>query len=91
MRSKSALSLMGMLMVLLIGTVSAVAQDIKFNFLPGTDFAKYRTYKWARVPNAQYPNQLLDGPITQAIDAQLAMKIASRQTGTTLLIFSIAA
>ena len=60
--------------VLLLAGVSATAQDIKFNYLPGTDFAKYKTYKWARVPNAQYPNQILDGQIMQAIDAQLALK-----------------
>jgi hypothetical protein len=58
----------------LIGCVSAAAQDIKYNFLPGTDFTKYRTYKWARAPKAEYPNQILDGQIMQAIDAQLALK-----------------
>lgn len=81
MMSKRAISLMGMVMMLLIGAVSAVAQDIKFNFLPGTNFAKYRTYKWARVPNAQYPNQLLDGQIMQAIDAQLGLKGLQKATG----------
>ena len=58
----------------LMGCVSAAAQDVKYNFLPGTDFAKYRTYKWARAAKAQYPNQILDGQIMQAIDAQLALK-----------------
>jgi hypothetical protein len=58
----------------LIGCVSAAAQDIKYNFLPGTDFSKYRTYRWERVPKAQYPNQILDGQIMQAIDAQLGLK-----------------
>src|SRR5215475_7711907 len=52
----------------------AAAQDIKFNFLPGTDFSKYKTYKWVRVPKVEYPNQILDTQIMQAIDAQLALK-----------------
>ena len=65
--------LMVVAMFLLWG-VSAAAQDIKYNFLPGTDFSKYRTYKWVRVPKADYPNQILDSQIMQAIDAQLGLK-----------------
>ena len=60
--------------VLLLWCASASAQDVKYNFLPGTDFAKYRTYKWVRVPKADYPNQILDAQIMQAIDAQLGLK-----------------
>src|SRR5436190_8939501 len=62
------------LSVLLLCCASAGAQDVKYNFLPGTDFAKYQTYKWVRIPNVQYPNQILDAQIVQAIDAQLATK-----------------
>jgi len=62
------------LSVLLLWCASASAQDVKYNFLPGTDFAKYRTYKWVRVPKADYPNQILDAQIMQAIDAQLGLK-----------------
>ena len=56
----------------------ATAQDIRFNYLQGTDFSKYKTYKWVKVPNAQYPNQILDDQIIQAIDAQLATKGLTR-------------
>jgi uncharacterized protein DUF4136 len=70
-----------MVTLLLIGAVSAAAQDIKYNFLPGTDFAKYRTYRWARVPNAQYPNQLLDGQIVRSIETQLSLKGLQKSTG----------
>src|SRR5215813_13131660 len=56
----------------------AADQDIKFNFKPGTDFSKYKTYKWVRVPKAEYPNQILDGQIIQAIDTQLAAKGLSK-------------
>ena len=59
---------------LLLWCVSASAQDVRYNFVAGTDFSKYKTYKWVRVPNAEYPNQILDGQIMQAIDAQLALK-----------------
>jgi Domain of unknown function (DUF4136) len=58
--------------------ITASAQDIRFNYLQGTDFSKYKTYKWVKVPNAQYPNSILDDQIVQAIDAQLALKGLSR-------------
>ena len=59
---------------LLTCCVAASAQDIKFNYMPGTDFAKYKTYKWVKIPNVQYPNSIMDDQIMRAIDAQLALK-----------------
>jgi hypothetical protein len=52
----------------------AGAQDIRYNFKQGTDFTKYKTYKWVQIPNVQYPNQILDSQIKDAIEAQLALK-----------------
>ncbi|HEU4433362.1 MAG TPA: DUF4136 domain-containing protein [Pyrinomonadaceae bacterium] len=60
--------------LLLAWSVGASAQDIKYNFLQGTDFSKYKTYKWVKIPNEQYPNSILDSQIMQAIDTQLAAK-----------------
>ena len=57
---------------------TASAQDIKYNYLRGTDFSKYKTYKWVKVSNAQYPNSILDDQIMQAIDSQLALKGLSK-------------
>ena len=65
----------------LFWSLAVSAQDIKFNYLPGTDFTKYKTYKWARVPNVQYPDQILDTQIVQAIDAQLAKKGLTKSSG----------
>lgn len=64
--------------LLLAWSAAASAQDIKYNFLQGTDFSKYKTYKWVKVPNAQYPNSILDDQIMRAIDAQLALKGLSK-------------
>lgn len=50
------------------------AQDVRYNYAPGTDFSKYKTYKWVQVPDVKYPAQLLDSQIKQAIDAQLALR-----------------
>jgi hypothetical protein len=55
-----------------------VAQDIKTQAMPGTDFSKYHTYKWVRVEGAQYPNQITDAQIKMAIDGQLATKGLSK-------------
>jgi len=64
--------------LLFVFSATASAQDIKYNFLQGTDFSKYKTYKWVKVPNAQYPNSILDDQIVKAIDAQLALKGLSK-------------
>jgi uncharacterized protein DUF4136 len=66
--------LMAIAGLVLVWCVVASAQDIRYNFLQGTDFSKYKTYKWIQIPNAQYPNSILDDQIKRAIDAQLALK-----------------
>lgn len=60
--------------LLLACAAAASAQEIKYNYVQGTDFSKYKTYKWVKVPNGQYPNSILDSQIMQAIDSQLATK-----------------
>ncbi|MFL6230678.1 MAG: DUF4136 domain-containing protein [Pyrinomonadaceae bacterium] len=64
--------------LLLLCSADAAAQDVRFNYLQGTQFSKYRTYKWVTAPGVQYPNQLLDGQIKQSIDAQLSTKGLTR-------------
>jgi len=64
--------------VVILCSLSAAAQEIRYNFMPGTDFSKYKTYKWVRVPNVQYPNQILDNQIMASIDSQLALKGLTR-------------
>ena len=64
--------------LLLAWSVAASAQDIKYNYLQGTDFSRYKTYKWVQIPNVQYPNSILDEQIKGAIDAQLALKGLSK-------------
>jgi predicted heme/steroid binding protein len=75
--SKNSLIVMAAAM-LLLWSASAIAQDVKYNFVAGTDFSKYKTYKWVRVPKAEYPNQILDAQIMQSIDAQLTLKGLSK-------------
>lgn len=60
--------------LLLVWGGAAYAQEIRFNYVQGTNFSKYKTYKWVRIPKAQYPNSILDEQIMRAIDTQLALK-----------------
>ncbi len=65
----------GMVLVLAFLASSVIqAQDVHYNFMPGTNFAKYHTYKWVPIEGASHPNQIMDAEIKQAIDAQMAAK-----------------
>jgi hypothetical protein len=64
---------LGMGLVLLTCGLMA-AQDVRTNYMPGTDFSKYKTYKWVNIQGAEQPDQILDQQIKQAVDAQLASK-----------------
>jgi hypothetical protein len=57
-----------------LAATHAFAQDVGYNAMPGTDFAKYRTYAWVKIQGEQYPDDITDAQIKQAIDAQLATK-----------------
>src|SRR5208337_3382235 len=50
------------------------AQDVRYNFMPGTDFAKYHTYKWVPIEGGTHPNQIADAQIKSSVDSQLAAK-----------------
>jgi hypothetical protein len=52
----------------------AQAQDVTYNAMPGTDFSKFKTYKWVKVEGGMHPDQIVEQQIIQAIDAQLASK-----------------
>ena len=58
--------------MLAIGASVALAQDVTVNYVPGTDFSKYKTYKWIEVQGAEKPDQIINTQITQAIDKALA-------------------
>lgn len=60
--------------LLLLLAVSSFAQDVKYNYVHGTNFASFKTYSWVTAPDQKVPNQILDGQIKQAIDEQLALR-----------------
>ncbi len=57
-----------------LGLSTALAQDVRTNHMPGTDFTKYHTYRWVSIPGGAHPNEITDAMIKQAVDAQLAAK-----------------
>ena len=62
------------LAVALIACTVALGQDVRSNYMPGTNFAKFHTYKWVAIEGGAHPNQIIDAQIKQSIDAQLAAK-----------------
>lgn len=66
-------SAIGILCLLASGTL--FGQQVRTNYMPGTDFGKYKTYRWTAVEGGGvHPNQIVDAEIKQAIDKQLAEK-----------------
>jgi Domain of unknown function (DUF4136) len=63
------------------------AQQVQYNFMPGTDFSKYHTYKWVEIPGGIHPNQIIDQEIKQAVNNTLASKGLTLATGDTADVY----
>jgi len=61
-------------------TISAFAQDVRYNFDKNADFSKFKTYKWVTLKDAQKVNDLVDKQIVDAVDAELATKGLTKVT-----------
>src|SRR5262245_31533786 len=53
---------------------AALAQSVNTNYVPGTDFSKYHSYKWVAVDGSKDVDQIMDQQIKSAVDKQLATK-----------------
>jgi Domain of unknown function (DUF4136) len=73
-REKHGYFWLAMLVVLLFTASVVAAQDVTYNFMPGTDFSKFHTYKWVSIEGGAHPNQIMDAEIKQSVDSQLASK-----------------
>jgi hypothetical protein len=71
---------LGPVLALALVACSAIsAQDVRTNYMPGTDFSRFHTYAWVDevkgVPGVGgHPDQILDTQVKQAIDSQMALK-----------------
>jgi Domain of unknown function (DUF4136) len=52
----------------------AQAQDVTTNYDQNTNFSVYKTYKWVQMPGSLNAESILYRQLTQAVDANLAMK-----------------
>ena len=57
------------------------AQDVRYNFAPGVDWAKFKTYRWVDVEGGAKPSALVQDQIRQAVDGQLASKGLTKTEG----------
>ena len=67
------------LFLALVACSVTYAQDVRTNYMPGTNFSKYHTYAWVDavhgVPSVGgRPDEILDAQVKQAIDAQMTAK-----------------
>ena len=62
------------LAVVFIASIATIGQEVRSNYLPQTNFAKYHTYKWVAVDGSSHPNQIVDAQIKQSVDVQLTSK-----------------
>lgn len=67
--------------MLILVSIGVSAQQVVYNFMPGTDFTKYHTYKWVEIPSNVHPNQIVDQEIRQAVNNVLASKGFTLATG----------
>jgi hypothetical protein len=62
------------LLLLVAGAGQALAQDVRYNFDRGTNFAALKSYKWVPIKDATPLSDLADRQIKAAVDAELAAK-----------------
>ena len=62
------------ILLLLLAASSVMAQDVRFNFDKGANFAGYKTYKWVPIKDAQPVNDIIANMIKTTIDAELRAK-----------------
>ena len=62
------------LLLLLAGATSVLAQDVRYNFDSQANFASFKTYKWVALEGNRPPNELVEKQIRESIDAELAKK-----------------
>lgn len=70
-----------MLLPLSLLAVCGFAQDVRYNFEKGANFAGYKTYKWVDIKDSPKLNQLVEQQVRASIEAELAKKGLSKAPG----------
>ena len=61
MKRSIALQTAAGVFVLFCCCVLGLAQDVHYNFVPGTDLSKYKTYRWVPVEGGAHPEDSTHG------------------------------
>lgn len=61
-------------LALIFSAAAAHAQDVKVNWDRTTDFTRYKTYQWMKIPSPRTPAPEIEALIYGAVDAQLEAK-----------------
>lgn len=59
-------------------TLPVFAQRVDYDFVAGTDFSSYKTYKWQRAEDARYPDEMINTILMGSIDRELASRGLTR-------------
>ena len=62
------------LLLVLVTTSTALAQDVRYNFDKQANFSSFRTYRWVTIKGATQPSDLIDRQIKTTIDVELSKK-----------------
>jgi len=76
-----------MTFVIALLAVGAFAQDVRYNFAAGTDFSKYKTFKWVQIKGADSLNQIADAQLKTAVEQELVKKGLTRTEADTADLF----
>jgi hypothetical protein len=60
-----------------------MAQQVHYDFMPGTNFSQYHTYMWVDIPSDVHPNQIVSQEIKDAVNNVLATKGLTLSTSGT--------
>jgi hypothetical protein len=71
----------GMVCPLFLLTVGLFAQDVRYNFAAGKDFAAYKTYKWVELKPSDQLSQLADQQLKSAVELELSKKGLAKVDG----------
>ena len=72
--NRNAVRIVAVALLLFLAGRGAMAQHVVYNYMPGTDFSKYHTYKWVDIPSNVHPNQIVAQEIRDAVNNALAAK-----------------
>ena len=76
-----------MVLMLACAVVPGLAQKIRIDYDHKCDFSRYKTYSWAPLPEAPYPNQLMQDRIVGMVEEALAAKRLTRvDTGGDIIV-----